>query len=328
MRSAGLALAEHKTEAVLITSRKKVETIELRVGEHTIISQPYIRYLGVMLDARLTFKIHVEHVTEKATRVASMLSRLMPNTGGPQQARRKLLASVVTSVIAYAIPIWGDALKIEKYRRRVAAIYRLSALRVASAFRTVSEDAVCIIAGMIPIQTLGEERKHLYQQRGVPRELRESQRKQLRLRSLLQWQVDWDASVKGRWTHRLIPQVDNWMNRKHGEVNYYLTQMLSGHGCFRAYLYKYKHEESPVCPAGCGVPEDAEHVFFHCARFGPNREELKEALGEFPTPEDLVSHMLRSDEAWAAVSSFASSVLKELRREERRRKEETILVPT
>ncbi|GBP14366.1 hypothetical protein EVAR_98823_1 [Eumeta japonica] len=45
---------------------------------------------------------------------------------------------------------------------------------------------------------------------------------------------------KGRWTHRLIPQIDFWLNRNHGEVNYYLTQMLSGHGCFRAYLHRFK----------------------------------------------------------------------------------------
>ncbi|XP_062542083.1 uncharacterized protein LOC134210074 [Armigeres subalbatus] len=36
----------------------------------------------------------------------------------------------------------------------------------------------------------------------------------------------------GRWTHRLIPNLSTWMNRKHGEVNFHLTQFLSGHGCF------------------------------------------------------------------------------------------------
>ena len=67
------------------------------------------------LDTRLNFKDHVQYVAAKAARVANALARLMPNKGGPCQPRRKLLASVVTSILTYGIAIWGEALKIEKY---------------------------------------------------------------------------------------------------------------------------------------------------------------------------------------------------------------------
>uniref|UniRef100_A0A6V7JQE5 Uncharacterized protein n=1 Tax=Bracon brevicornis TaxID=1563983 RepID=A0A6V7JQE5_9HYME len=54
MGSVGLTLAADKTEALLFTSRKQLEKITLNVGECSITSQPYIRYLGVMLDSRLS----------------------------------------------------------------------------------------------------------------------------------------------------------------------------------------------------------------------------------------------------------------------------------
>ena len=66
LSSMGLTLAEHKTEAVLISSRKQRETITLTVGGHEIVSKPAIKYLGIMIDARLTFKEHLEYVSNKS----------------------------------------------------------------------------------------------------------------------------------------------------------------------------------------------------------------------------------------------------------------------
>lgn len=319
MCSVGLKLADHKTEAVLFTSRKQRETITLDVGECTIISQPSIRYLGVLIDSRLSFKQHADHAASKARKVATTLARLMPNIGGPRQERRKLLASVVTSVLTYGLAIWGDALKIEEYRRKVAAVHRLSALRVSCAFRTVSDDAACVIAGMMPIEVLAVERKQMYEVRNtVPEERRELE-KILKQDSSHRWQEKWDRSEKGRWTHRLIPRIDSWVNRKHGEVNYYLTQMLSNHGCFKAYLHRFKHEDSPECPAGCDVAEDAEHVFFACPRFAEERMELGNVLGVTPNAENLVSAMIDRVENWTAASKFATTIMTKLRTEERDR---------
>ena len=204
----GQELAEHKTEAVLITGRKVVETITLQVGQHKITSQPAIRYLGVMIDARLNFKQQVEHAVTKATAVRTVLSRLMPNVGGPKQNRTALLASVVTSVITYGIAIWAGALLTQETRRKVTSVYRLSALRVASAYRTVSKEASAVIADLLPIDLLADERRRLYR-RGKNANINAEQMKdEERQASLLRWQEDWARADKGRWTYRLIPHLE------------------------------------------------------------------------------------------------------------------------
>lgn len=93
-----------------------------------------------MIDARLNFKHHVQHVGTKASVLGATLLRLMPNIGGPKQKKWELLTSVVTSVITYGTPVWADALNMQDAKWNIAPVYRLSALRVASAFRCVSND--------------------------------------------------------------------------------------------------------------------------------------------------------------------------------------------
>jgi len=48
-----------KTEAVLISSRKAVESVHIQIGGTTIPSQRAIRYMGVMLDTRLSYREHL-----------------------------------------------------------------------------------------------------------------------------------------------------------------------------------------------------------------------------------------------------------------------------
>ena len=94
--------------------------LTLDVEQCAITPQPCIRYLGVILDTRLSFKPHVEHAAVKAANVTTALARLLTNIGGPRQSWRKLLASVVISIFTYRIAIWGEALKIKECRKITA----------------------------------------------------------------------------------------------------------------------------------------------------------------------------------------------------------------
>ncbi|GBP91022.1 hypothetical protein EVAR_40730_1 [Eumeta japonica] len=95
--------------------------------------------------------------------------------------------------------------------------------------------------------------------------------------------------------------------------------MLLGHGCFRAYLHRFKHDDSPECPSCSGVIEDTEHAFFKCPRFSQKREELKLVLNQNIQPETIVDAMLTSEASWNATITFAAEVLIDLRSIERRR---------
>nr|XP_041633405.1 uncharacterized protein LOC121503241 [Drosophila kikkawai] len=116
--------------------------------------------------------------------------------------------------------------------------------------------------------------------------------------------------------------IARWVERTHGQVNLYVSQVLSGHGCFRQYLKRFDHESEDWYPEfGTGILEDAELVLFECRRFGFERQELEEVAGSTISAESLVPRMLEDQRVWEAANSFAANVMKTLRTLERRQKE-------
>jgi hypothetical protein len=116
----------------------------------------------------------------------------------------------------------------------------------------------------------------------------------------------------------MINNIEVWIARRHGDVTYHLSQLLSGNGCFREYLFKYKHVETPYCLYCKEMPENAEHVLMQCVRFDRERSALEQNVGEPITPHGLVQYMLRSQENWDVVNGIVTSIMQRVRHDERR----------
>lgn len=67
----------------------------------------------MIVDDNLVFKDHIKNAAQKANKVLLFVSRLMPNSGGPKEPRRRLLVSVVHSVILWSSGV-GDVLSYSK----------------------------------------------------------------------------------------------------------------------------------------------------------------------------------------------------------------------
>ncbi|XP_026464661.1 uncharacterized protein LOC113367250 [Ctenocephalides felis] len=138
------------------------------IGETTLTSTRALRYLGVMIDEKLSFREHLDNACIKASKTRY----------GRISSSKKT------------------------YRRKIASVQRRGALRVTCAYRTVSEAAVLVIAGAIPIDLLAFERVKLYDAKLGGDNSRET-RSRIKNETLQEWQNRWTSGETGRWTARV-----------------------------------------------------------------------------------------------------------------------------
>ncbi|KAL0809197.1 hypothetical protein ABMA28_011422 [Loxostege sticticalis] len=124
----------------------------------------------------------------------------------------------------------------------------------------------------------------------------------------------------GRRTVMAIrPVLKEWARRAHGRLTYRATQLLSGHGCFGAFLCQIGREESASCHH-CPCDEDtAQHTLETCPAWARERSVLVAAVGKDLSLRAVVARMLESEEKWQAVLTFCEAVVSQKEAAERER---------
>jgi hypothetical protein len=304
-------LGGQKTEAVLLVGRRRPRKVKFTVGGEEIQPKESVRYLGVRVDQPMTFIPHLEEVAVKAERMVASLSRIMPNLKGASSSRRRLLSAVVHSRLLYGAAGWADALKQKRSVEILNRVQRRALIRIVSAYRSVSTEALQVITGVLPVDIQAEGRALLRRQCIT--------RDQLKERQLQKWQTRWETTEKGSWTRQLLPRIAEWTGRNHGELEYHITQALTGHGCFAAFLNKIGKENSPKCWYCDAEVDDVEHTLFRCERWDYERLQVMRETTEWPTKENFVAILLRSKEDWEVIVKYVSKILKAKEDTERQR---------
>ncbi|KGQ00639.1 hypothetical protein PAAG_12704 [Paracoccidioides lutzii Pb01] len=119
----GLTFDFAKTEIAHFTRRRTLSNpsidLETTSGTHSITAKAVkssIRYLGIWLDRKLSFKKHVETMAAKARQVSNGI-RALSNTarGAPVQLLRQSIQACVLSVLCYGAEAWWPgATRMEK----------------------------------------------------------------------------------------------------------------------------------------------------------------------------------------------------------------------
>jgi predicted RNA-binding Zn-ribbon protein involved in translation (DUF1610 family) len=266
----------------------------------------------VLLDRQMSLSTNVQFAAKKTEGVVAALGRMMPNLKGAPSHTRKLLMSVATSTLLYGAETWGPRVRYKKDRNALTRIQRRAALRIVGAYRTVSAEAVQVLAGVPPVSLLIQERSARRKNPGLSRS-------EVRRRSILTWQSQWSNGEKGERTRRLIPDLERWLKRERGEVGFYLAQALTGHGCFGAFLHRIGKKPTPACwYCGEEVEDDAQHTLFECPRWDMERLQAAKTTSRWPEEDEFVNTMLASAAGWNAMNEMCQEILRQKEGDERR----------
>eukprot|EP00116_Pleurobrachia_bachei_P002029 sb/3462291/ len=128
----GLSLSAIKTTMIMFTKNTKWELKPIEIEGTEIKLSESTKFLGVTLDNKLKFNIHVDNITKQA-RINLMKTNIAIGStwGLSPQVALWIYRQTIRPLITYAAPIWINAIYKIHNERKLRSIQRM-ALRIAS----------------------------------------------------------------------------------------------------------------------------------------------------------------------------------------------------
>ena len=144
--------------------QKEQKELEIYLNNKPLEQVRRLKYLSILIDCKLTFREQVNYMTEKCTKLVFALSRSAKlNWGLNHAALKTIYKGGILPLLLYGAPVWMKALDKANFKLKLVRFQRLINIKMAKAYRTVSNEALCIFTGSTPIAIKIEEAAQLYQ---------------------------------------------------------------------------------------------------------------------------------------------------------------------
>src|SRR5207302_9465897 len=110
-----------KSTAVLFSRRRKMPQERPRIGRTYLPWSNEVKYLGLHLDRRLTWRIHAQTLVQRATARLGQLFPLLASSAMTRRLGKIIVNTYLLPVITYAAPVWGYLAAMHK--RRLKSVY-------------------------------------------------------------------------------------------------------------------------------------------------------------------------------------------------------------
>ena len=150
--SSGLSINPSKTVIVPFTKRKKVAIAAPSLNGTTLELKTEVKYLGIILDQKLTWKPQLERILKKALTATWICRRLLGRTWG---LKPKMIfwsyITVIRPIVTYASIVWWTKTNETTAQALLTKIQRLACLNITGAMSTCPTAAMEALLGLLPL---------------------------------------------------------------------------------------------------------------------------------------------------------------------------------
>ena len=149
-KTKGMRFSIEKTMAIKFEKRKKGEEPQLTLHGSRIQVRESTRYLGLIIDKRLKWKDHVDHLRAKCTSSGNLIkhvSRL--SWGANRKTLQRLYTTLVQSKLDYGAQVYGASKS--NVLKRLEPIENACLRAITGAFRSSPAVSLCVETGMLPL---------------------------------------------------------------------------------------------------------------------------------------------------------------------------------
>lgn len=142
-----------KTNCALFTRKLKYTEPNIYFYGQKLNFVKKFKHLGVIIDSKLSWNPHINYIRDKVSRfIFNLLRFSKTNYGIDSKAMNTIYKGAVLPAICYAVPVWVEAIKRKSKMKKLQQLQRQVAIRYTKAYRTVSTNALNIIADFTPIE--------------------------------------------------------------------------------------------------------------------------------------------------------------------------------
>ena len=202
---------EQKSKVMVVTRKKTEETTDVSIylKNKPLEQVNYIKYLGTITDSKLNFREHITHTSRKCCTLIYTLAKSAKLSWGLKHAAiNTTYKGAILPLMLYGAPVWIGAMEKKCNKTIYSRLQRLMNIKIAKAYRTTSNEALCILTGITPIEIQAEETANLY------RIIRDRQNHQL----------DHEAELKD-WTHPADSQSQSASKTKQMNTRFKYSEM-------------------------------------------------------------------------------------------------------
>jgi hypothetical protein len=159
--SVGLSVNPDKTDLAIFTKKRKLHGFfEPLFFGITLHRSESVKYLGMILDSRLTWREHV-NIKVQAHNSLWACRRTFGSTWGPRpKVIYWLYVTIIRPSITFASLVWWPGCQTNSAKKRLSRIQRLACLGITGAMRTTPTSALGVLTCLPPLDLVvqGEAR--------------------------------------------------------------------------------------------------------------------------------------------------------------------------